>query len=182
MFCPLRKSYISGLINLPNKCFLLGDFMFIRNKKVMVDSTYLLPLVGVRVADLPENPLSSLIDLGFNVKINEISLFEAVGKAMREVVRAANRESAVKTVEVGVKSLLLDEGIEKLPICELYTVSSALKLYEGGLHDLPDCFIAASASVHTGLLLTESDDVKCIVKKVNIPLKIFKWREFTSNI
>jgi len=148
-------------------------------EKILVDSTFLLPLVGVEVVGFPENPLEMMLDLGFNIMINEISLFEAVGKAMREAAKAHNREKITKRIEIGVKSLLLDTGIEKFPICELETINTVIKLCESGLDDLPNCFIAATAALHTGLLLTESEDVKPAAQKADIPLKIVKWKDLT---
>lgn len=148
---------------------------------VIIDSTFLLPLVGVNVLGLPENPLETVLSLGFDVKINEISLFEAVGKALREAGKAHNQEKIMKRIEIGVKSLLLDTTIEKFPICEVETISTAIKLHESGLDDLPNCFIAATATLHTGLLLTESEDVKPATQKANTPLKIIKWKDLTRN-
>jgi len=150
-----------------------------RRESIFVDSTFLLPLVGVKVLGLPENPLEMIMSLGFDVKINEISLFEAVGKAVREAEKAKNKEKIIKRIEIGVKSLLLDSAIEKIPICELETINTVMKLHESGLEDLPDCFIAATATLHTGLLLTESEDIKSATQKANILLKIVKWKDLT---
>jgi hypothetical protein len=150
-----------------------------RAVNIVVDSTFLLPLVGVKVVGLPENPLETMTSMGFDVNINEISLFEAVGKAIREAEKARDREMIMKRIKIGVKSLLLDIKIEKLPICELETIDTAIKLHESGLDDLPNCFIAATATWHTGLLLTESQDVKPAAQRANIPLKIVKWKDLT---
>jgi len=150
-----------------------------RAVNLVVDSTFLLPLVGVKVVGLPENPLETMTSMGFDVKINEISLFEAVGKAIREAEKAHDREMIMKRIEIGVKSLLLDIKIEKLPICQLETINTAIKLHESGLDDLPNCFIAATATWHTGLLLTESQDVKPATQRANIPLRIVKWKDLT---
>lgn len=151
--------------------------MCARRTNILVDSTFLLPLVGVKVVGLPENPIEIVISLGFDVKINEISLFEAIGKAIREAERTHNKETIMKRIEIGVKSLLLDTTIEKFPVCEVETINTAIKLHESGLDDLPNCFIAATATHYTGLLLTESEDVKPATQKANISLKIIKWKD-----
>jgi len=148
-------------------------------ESILVDSTFLLPLVGVKVAGLPENPLERIIKLGFNVKINEISLFEAVGKALREAGKSHNRARTMKRIEIGAKSLLLEARIERFPVCELETIRTAMELHQSGLTDLPDCFIVAAATQHTGLLLTESKDIKPAVQKASIPLEIVKWQDLT---
>ena len=125
---------------------------------------------------LPENPLGNLISRDFHVEINEISIFEGVGKALREAGRA-NGEEAVRRLETGVKSILFDTKIEKFPVCELETINCALKLYRHGLEDLPDCLIAASAVRHTGLLLTESSDIGRVVRDAEVELGIVRWRD-----
>jgi predicted nucleic acid-binding protein len=150
--------------------------MYAGRVNILVDSTFLLPLVGVKVVGLPENPIETMISLGFNIKINEISLFEAIGKAVREAERTHNKETIMKRIEIGVKSLLLDATIERFPVCEVETINTAIKLYEN-LDDLPNCFIAATATHHTGLLLTESEDVKPATQKAHISLKIIKWKD-----
>lgn len=153
--------------------------MSARKQNILIDSTHLLPLVGVRVVGLPENPLATLISLGFDVKINEISMFEVVGKALREAEKAHNKETTLKRIELGVKSLILDTKIEKFPVCELETINTAIQLHKNGLDDLPNCFIAATATKYTDLLLTESEDVKPALQKASIPLKIIKWKDLT---
>jgi predicted nucleic acid-binding protein len=142
-----------------------------------VDSTYLLPLLGVKVVDLPENPLGSLISKNFHVEINEISIFEGVGKALKEAGRAMGGEEAVRRLETGVRSILFDTRVEKFPVCELETINCALKLYRHGLEDLPDCLIAASAVRHTGLLLTESGDIGRVVQDAWVELEIVSWKD-----
>ncbi len=148
-----------------------------RRENILVDSTFLLPLVGVEVVGLPENPLETMMSLGLDVKINEISLFEAVGKAVREAEKVHDRERIMKRIEIGVKSLLLEARIEKFPVCESETIGTAIKLYKSGLDDLPDCFIVATATLHTGLLLTEAEDVKPAAQKANVSLKVVKWKD-----
>jgi len=156
--------------------------ILLEKKGIFVDSTFLLPLVGVEVLGIPENPLGIMLSFGLDVKINEISLFEAVGKALREAKKADNQEKIMERIKMGVKSLLLDTRIEKFPICEVETIGTVVKLYENGLDDLPNCFIAASATFYTGLLLTESKDVRLAVQKANIPLKLIKWKDLTRNL
>lgn len=156
--------------------------MAIGKKDILIDSTYLLPLVGIKVLGLSENPLGTLINQGFNVKINQISLFEAIGKALREAEKSLNKEKTMKRIEIGIKSILLDTSVEKFPVCEVETIGDAIRLYESGLDDLPDCFITVTASVHTGLLLTESKDIETAAKKADIKLKLVKWKDFVEKL
>jgi len=83
----------------------------------------------------------------------------------------------MKRIEIGVKSLLLDAEIGKFPVCELETINTTIKLYESGSDDLPDCFVAATATLRAGLLLTESEDVKLATQRANISLKVVEWKE-----
>ncbi len=50
--------------------------------KVLLDTTYLLPAVGIDV-DLPEDLLEKLFPANHSFVINELSLFELFGKASR---------------------------------------------------------------------------------------------------
>jgi len=151
-----------------------------REKEILVDSTYLLPLAGVRVKGLPEDPLGFLVEKGFEVKINMISLFEVMGKSLREVERAGDRQGSLGRISIGVKSMLLDGRIGKFPVCEVETINHVIEFFKAGLNDLPDCLICASAVARVGKLLTESKDIKRVVEGVGIKLDVVNWEELIS--
>ena len=70
--------------------------------KVLLDTTYLLPAVGIEV-DLPEDLLEKLFSSSHSFIINELSLFELFGKASRFM---SGKEKAKERFYKGMKSIL----------------------------------------------------------------------------
>ena len=54
-------------------------------QKIVLDSTYLLPLIGIDIG-IPDEELKSLFTSDNEIFINEISIFEIFGKGLREVM------------------------------------------------------------------------------------------------
>ena len=152
-------------------------FIMLKKKKVLVDSTCLLPIVGVEVEGILGNPLSVLLLKGYKPVVNRVSFFEVVGKALREAEHAPKREEILARIQSGVETILWDERIRKVPLCDLRTISLTFGLYKNGLNDLPDCLITASAYIYSDFLLTESRDIKPACEKAGIEPKIVRWKD-----
>lgn len=144
-------------------------------EKVTIDSTYLLPAVGVRVKKIPENPISTLLSSGYELVVNRISFFEATGKALREVEKEPKGKKPSRRLRTGLEILLTDERIQKVPVMDLKTAGTAISLREAGLDDLPDCLIASSAHVYSKLLLTESGDIEPARERAGVDIQISNW-------
>jgi len=126
--------------------------------KVLLDTTYLLPAIGIEV-DLPADMLEQLLSSNHSLIINELSLFELFGKASRHM---AGNEAAKGRFYTGMKSILLSKiGIK--PIFTRDTLPLVRELQEK-LNDLPDCPIVATAMVYAEVLLTEAEDISRLVE------------------
>ncbi len=135
--------------------------------KVLLDTTYLLPAVGIDV-DLPEDLLEQLFLSNYSFIINELSLFELFGKASRLM---AGNEQAKERFYTGMKSILSSK-IDIKPVFTLDTVSVVRGVHER-LKDLPDCPIVATAIVHSDVMLTEAKDIPKLVDFKVLDLKRF---------
>lgn len=76
-------------------------------RKVLVDSTFLLPTLGVKVSQISESDLRELAKLRSRTRFFCIhqSLVEVLGKVGREWTPASD-ENVLETVEEGLRSLL----------------------------------------------------------------------------
>ena len=83
--------------------------------KVLLDTTYLLPAVGIEV-DLPEDLLEKLFTSNHLFIINELSLFELFGKASRLI---SGKEKARDRFYTGMKSILSS----KIDLKPVFTLS-----------------------------------------------------------
>ncbi len=138
--------------------------------KVLLDTTYLLPAIGIEV-DLPSDMLEQLLSSNHSLIINELSLFELFGKASRHM---AGNETAQERFYTGMKSILSSKiGIK--PIFTRDTLPLVRELQEK-LNDLPDCPIVATAMVYAEVLLTEAEDIPRLVEFEVINLTKFARR------
>jgi len=125
--------------------------------KVLLDTTYLLPAVGIEV-DLPEDLLEKLFTSNHLFIINELSLFELFGKASRLI---SGKEKARDRFYIGMKSILSSK-IDLKPVFTLDTLPVVRKVHER-IRDLPDCPIVATAIVYSDVMLTEAKDIPKLV-------------------
>jgi hypothetical protein len=138
--------------------------------RVFLDTTYLLPVVGIEI-DLPDDLLERLFSSDHSFVMNELSLFELFGKASRFMSRDKN---AKKRFYIGMESILSSE-IDIKPIFTLDTLSIALEVYEK-IKDLPDCPITATALFDSDVMLTEAGDIPKAVDFEVLNLKEFADR------
>ena len=143
--------------------------------RIMLDTTYILPFVGVDVKGGAtfENMLE-LLDSGHHFCASELSLFETLGKA-RALIRD---ERSRRRVEEGLKAVLGSDRLELLPVMDEETVPLILDLLFEGRKDLPDAVIAASAMMHADILLTESKDIPALLNQRGF--RYTNLREFLS--
>ena len=135
--------------------------------KVLLDTTYLLPAVGIEV-DLPEDLLEKLFSSNHSFIINELSLFELFGKASRFI---SGKEKAKERFYIGMKSILSSK-IDLKPVFTLDTLPIVREVHER-LKDLPDCPIVATAVFYSDVMLTEAKDIPKLVDFEVLDLKRF---------
>jgi hypothetical protein len=124
--------------------------------KVFLDTSYILPLVGVDVKGAAtSDEMLELLRSEDQFCMSQLSLFEALGKA-RTLVRDDKSRSRIQD---GLTAILGSERLELLPVMDDKTVPLILDLLSGGRKDLPDVVIMASAMVHAQMLLTEAKDI-----------------------
>jgi len=54
--------------------------------KLLLDTTYLLPAIGILVKELPENAVIKLLEKGHEIYINEVTIFELAAKGAKHVI------------------------------------------------------------------------------------------------
>ena len=123
--------------------------------KVLLDTTYLLPLIGIHVQDIPHDLLHKLMVEGHEVFVSDISIFKLAAKGAKFVVRGL-----LEPVDVidGLRALVNDVRINRVPLGDVQSLTIALKL-RGFLTDFVDCLILASAIASCDVLITEDADI-----------------------
>ena len=57
--------------------------------KVLLDTTYLLPLIGIHIQDIPHDLLHKLMVEGHEVFVSDISIFELAAKGLNSSSEAS---------------------------------------------------------------------------------------------
>lgn len=147
--------------------------------RLVLDTTYLLPAVGVSVKEISSEDLLSSLNKTNETALCEISIFELCAKAAKYV--AAGKLEAQR-VSRGIRAIMEDESIAKLRAYDSEQLSTAIKLREM-LGDFIDCMILATAINQADGLLTEdgsihelrrNEEFKKLVKSVNPDFEIRK--------
>jgi hypothetical protein len=148
-------------------------------QKIILDSTYLLPLIGIDVG-IPDNELRALFDSDNQLYVNEISIFEVLGKGLRELIKD---KLPFNRFQIGLMSLWKDDHLHWIKIKESLTYSDLIKrIYLAGLEDIPDCIILGTA-MQCDVFITEAKEIPKISTSFSEfrKLGIFNWAKFKQN-
>jgi len=136
--------------------------------KLLLDTTYFLPVIGVSIKGFPRNIVVEFIRKGYEVLISEITLFELSAKGAKFIIAGVLSPGRVSR---GIRALLYDDRVDKIPIYDTSILLTAFKLRRM-LDDFIDCLILSSAINRADILITEDRDI----------LEIFGKREFQDII
>jgi len=128
--------------------------------KLLVDTTYLLPAVGISIRDLPNDALIRLMRKEHEIFISDISIFELSAKAAKHIVAGT---LSPERVTRGIRAIVYDDTITTIPTHETTLLLTAFKL-RSGLSDFIDCLVLSSAINQCDALITEDKDVKNLKK------------------
>lgn len=132
--------------------------------KILLDTSYFLATIGISIKELPNDAAIRLMAQGHNISISEITLFELSAKGAEYV---NNGKLLPETVTEGIKAIVYEEGLEKVPIHDSEVLLLAFKL-RSALNDFIDCLIVASAINNCDALITEDEEIRTLTKKTSI--------------
>jgi len=128
--------------------------------KLLLDTTYLLPAIGISIKELPKDVPIKLMQKGNRISICDISLFELSAKGAKHVntgILPAER------VTSGIRAIIYNDDIETISMYESTLLLTAFKL-RSMLNDFIDCLILSAAINRCDILLTEDTDIQELKK------------------
>jgi len=128
--------------------------------RLLLDTTYLLPAIGVLVKGLSRDAVIKLIEKGHKVSISDITIFELSANGAKHIATGA---LTAERVSSGIRSIAYDERISRAPIYESSILSTAFKLRRM-LSDFIDCLILSSAINRNETLITEDEEIQDLRK------------------
>jgi len=129
--------------------------------RLLLDTTYLLPAIGVSVKGLPEDAMLKLIGKGHNISINDVTIFELSAKGGKYITTGA---LTAERVSRGIRSIVHDDRIARVPMHDSSVLLTAFKL-RGTLSDFIDCLIVSSAINRNEVLVTEDEHIQNLKKR-----------------
>jgi len=156
-------------------------------KKVVLDSTYILPLYGIAVDGL-ESLERILVSL-FKGEIKKLKLYipstnllEAMYKLLKEF-KIQRDKAIIDRYTIATRSLIENTNLIILnPITHPEISQLALKIRSAGHEDIFDCFIAGCAIFENAILLTQDKSLSDTLQKIpefqNI--RVISWKIFSN--
>ncbi len=146
-------------------------------KAILLDTTYLLPIFGVRIG-LPrfEECFPKLLTK-HTVLYNPLSIVEAKWIALRLAKRMGR--IVLDRFRLGLKALQNDDRLRPTEVTsyEIEEIADSLIPY---LSDYFDRIILSTAYVHGYALLTEDEEIVNVVRKGIVSLELLKWSDILN--
>lgn len=126
-----------------------------------MDTTYLLPAIGVSIKGLPKDALVKLMQKGHQISISNISVFELSAKGAKHV---ATGTLSAERVTRGIRAIIYEERITVVPMHDSSVLLTAFKLRRL-LSDFIDCLILSSAMNQNDAIVTEDKEIQNLKRK-----------------
>lgn len=122
-------------------------------KRILIDTTYLLPTMSFSVKGIPDDIILRLIGHNYLIIISSISLFEMIAVGSKYVYKGklskADIMNGIATIKYSPDLTIVDYTDEKV-------MQKAIELNRF-LPDFIDCIIVATAQIYSDILLTEDN-------------------------
>ncbi|MGB9756777.1 MAG: hypothetical protein ACPLVJ_03240, partial [Candidatus Bathyarchaeales archaeon] len=93
--------------------------------KLLLDTTYFLPLIGISIKNLPKDAPTKLMHKEHQIFISDITIFELSAKGAKY---AASGIIPPERISRGIRALIYNETVNTLPIHESTILHTAFKL------------------------------------------------------
>jgi hypothetical protein len=131
--------------------------------RVLLDTAYLMPAIGVQVKGVPQDALSLIRGGGHVAAISELTLFELSAKGARY---AASGVLDPERVRRGVLAVARDEGLVRVPLVDEEVLKTSYSL-RGILGDYLGCVVLSSAISRCDAMLTEDGLIRGLSENPN---------------
>ena len=128
--------------------------------RLLLDTTYLLPAIGISVKELPKDAPIKLVQKGHQISMSNISIFELSAKGAKHIVAGT---LPAERVARGIRAIVYDETIKTVSMHDSTLLLTAFKLRRM-LSDFIDCLILSSAINRCDALITEDNDIQNLKK------------------
>jgi len=153
-------------------------------KPLIIDTTYILPLFGIKIIELSNfKKISKVLWSdglkGYSLYLPSICLMEVMFKLTGEN-RKSNDVNILNRYVIALPSILSSKSVKIFnPLLNPEASRIAINIRHAGHTDLMDCLIAASAVALKGIFLTEDNKLSKAIKIIpeNKDIAIWTWED-----
>ena len=119
--------------------------------RICLDSSYLLPIFGIGLKNIPNDIIVKLLNKGHKLLISEISIFECIAKAAK---LASSGELSPDRLIKGLLGITYSKSLIRISIFDggLIRIATTARRF---ISDSIDCIVLATAAMQADILLTE---------------------------
>ena len=128
--------------------------------KLLLDTTYFLPTIGVSIKEIQKDALLMLIAKEHQITMSQITIFELSAKGAQYIKEG---QLTPERVTRGIRAIVYNDAIETIPMHDTTILQTSFKL-RNMLNDFIDCLILSSAMNHSGAIITEDNEIQSLRK------------------
>ena len=128
--------------------------------KLLLDTTYFLPTIGVLIKEMQKDALLTIISKKHQIGMSQITIFELSAKGAKCI-----KENMLSPERVtrGLNAIIYNDGIDIIPMHDTTILQTAFKL-RNMLNDFIDCLILSSAMNNSEAIITEDNEIQNLKK------------------
>jgi len=128
--------------------------------KLLLDTTYFLPTIGVSIKEIQKNALLMLIAEKHQISMSQITIFELSAKGAKYIKEG---QLSPERVTRGISAIIYNDAIETIPMHDTTILHTSFKL-RNMLNDFIDCLILSSAMNNDDAIITEDNEIHSLRK------------------
>jgi len=128
--------------------------------KLLLDTTYFLPTIGISIKEMQKDALLTIISKKHQIGMSQITIFELSAKGAKYI-----KENMLSPERVtrGLNAIIYNDGIDIIPMHDTTILQTAFKL-RNMLNDFIDCLILSSAMNNSEAIITEDNEIQNLKK------------------
>lgn len=130
--------------------------------KLLLDTTYFLPAIGVSIKDMQKDALITLIAKKHQIEMSQITIFELSAKGAKYIKEG---QLLPERVTRGISAIIYNDAIETIPMHDTTILQTSFKL-RNMLNDFIDCLILSSAMNYSEAIITEDNEIQGLKKNI----------------
>ena len=124
--------------------------------KLLLDTTYFLPTIGVSIKELQKDALLLLMAKEHQIAMSQITIFELSAKGAKFFKEG---QLTPERITKGIRAIVYNDAIETIPMHESNILHTSFKL-KNILNDFIDCLMLSSAINYCNAIITEDTPIQ----------------------